>query len=144
MGAVGNFILDVKLAKVENDAKKQMLDKMGVDVLKAIAKRKKIGLKYYDGEQWVPYTKKTSIVNVMTKKMSYDSVMAVCKSNNVSVSSIEKQMEAKKNEIKLKKQKQATKFVKKVPLKKRMKEGINKTKQEVKSKARKGLIDFFI
>ncbi len=48
MGTVGNFVRDVKLAKNENDAKREMLDRVSVDSLRAIAKHRKIKLVYYD------------------------------------------------------------------------------------------------
>lgn len=150
MGTVGNFVRDVKLAKNENDAKREMLDRVSVDSLRAIAKRRKIKLVYYDydTEKWVAYKKKASIVRKLAKSLSFDDVFAICESKLIPTADIRAGMVRKAKKLSEVKPKPKTT---RAPLKTSVKAGIDKAKAKTKAakkavsaRARKSLVDMFV
>jgi len=136
VGMFGNFVNDVKTAKAEKAAKVQLLNKMGIHTLRAIAKSRKIKLTYYDGnkDKWLPMQKKTNIVNKMAKNIDYSEVIAICKARKISTSIVQKKTETKTKMIK----------ANEAPLKARVKDKIRTTKSDAKRKAKMGFINLFI
>ena len=91
-----------KIANIEGTAKKELLNRFGINKLEEVAATRGIKLTVYDSdkEKFVTMTTKAQIVKKLSSKMKYPSVINACKTYGISYKLVDNQVKDETAQLK--------------------------------------------